>query len=247
MAEAFRADGHQVTEAAIEFTDPHYGKKFSKRPMAWPIAKIVSMLPAQVRRKTGEISIPPEAQEGDYDLIVIGSPTWWLTTCVPIRSYLQDPGGQAHPRGQALRRPTRPLAVTTRATSRRSRAAGEASGGTFIDATHFVADGNQVMSMWSWLAFMRHDKARERSFGIRMPRPNLKADYDQQAVSFISGVADRVLPRPAEAGRRWLIASSPGHPSYPGRPASCATARSLRRSGRVRAIRPTALASFPAR
>ena len=198
MAETLRADGHQVTEAALEFTDPRYGKRFSARPMAWPIAKICSMLPAQLRRKTGEIRIPPEARAGDYDLIVIGSPTWWLTTCIPVRSYLHDPAA-----GRVL--DGKPFAAYS--TSRRYykgnlgtiRRAGEASGGTFIDATHFVADGNQVMSMWSWLAFMRRDEARERSFGITMPRPNLKVDYEQQAVGFIAGVADRVLARPAEA------------------------------------------------
>ena len=58
MADTLRGRGYDVTEAAIEFTDPHYGKRFSKRPMSWPIAKIIGMLPAQVRRKTGDIKIP---------------------------------------------------------------------------------------------------------------------------------------------------------------------------------------------
>ena len=200
MADALRTRGHDVTEAALEFTDPHYGKKFSARPMSWPIAKIISMLPAQLRRKTGDIQIPPEASDGDYDLIVIGAPTWWLTTCMPVRSYLHDPAA-----GRILK--GKPFAAFS--TSRRYyknnlktiRQAGEASGGTFIDVTHFVADGNQVMSMWSWLAFMRHDEARDRSLGIKLPRPNLKLDYEQQAVGFINGVADQVLAQPAvEAG-----------------------------------------------
>ncbi len=46
------------------------------------------MMPAQLRGATGEISIPDEARDGDYDLVVIGSPTWWIKTSVPIRSYL---------------------------------------------------------------------------------------------------------------------------------------------------------------
>ena len=198
MAATLRARGHDVTVAMLEFTDPHHGTKFAKRPMSWPIAKIVSMLPAQLRRKTGEIRIPPEAQDGDYDLVVIGSPTWWLTTCMPVRSYLHDPAAKSVLEGK-------PFAAYS--TSRRYykgnlktiRKAGEASGGTFIDDTHFVSDGNQVMSMWSWLAFMRHDEARERSFGVKMPRPNLQADYERQAVGFIDGVADVVLAAAAEA------------------------------------------------
>ena len=199
MADVLRARGHDVTEAALEFTDPHYAPRFSKRPMSWPIAKIVGMLPAQARRKTGEIRIPPEAHSGDYDLVVIGAPTWWLTTCMPVRSYLHDPDTKRFLRGKSF---------AAYSTSRRYyknnlktiREAGESSGGRFIDSTHFVADGNQVMSMWSWLAFMRHDKERDRSFGVKMPHPNLKVGYEQQAVSFINGVADRALAQPAGAG-----------------------------------------------
>ena len=103
MADTLRGRGYDVTEAAIEFTDAHYGKRFSKRPMSWPIAKIFSMLPAQVRRKTGEIGIPPAASGGDYDLVVIGSPTWWLTTCMPVRSLPARSRGRTRARGQALR------------------------------------------------------------------------------------------------------------------------------------------------
>ena len=91
MTDTLRQRGYEVTEAAIEFPDADYGKRFSKRPMSWPIAKIFGMLPAQLRRKTGDIRIPPEAASGEYDLVVIGSPTWWLTTCMPVRSYMQDP------------------------------------------------------------------------------------------------------------------------------------------------------------
>jgi hypothetical protein len=35
----------------------------------------------------GEISIPPETQSGACDLVCIGSPTWWLKTTMPIRSF----------------------------------------------------------------------------------------------------------------------------------------------------------------
>ena len=53
------------------------------------------MLPAQLRRATGQIRIPDEARETQYDLVCIGSPTWWLTTCMPIRSFMKsDPAGR---------------------------------------------------------------------------------------------------------------------------------------------------------
>lgn len=192
MAETLRARGCEVTEAAIEFTDPHYAKRFSRLPMSWPIAKIVGMLPAQLRRKTGRIVVPPEAGTGGYDLVVIGSPTWWLTTCMPIRSYLHDEAA-----GRVLA--GTPFAAFT--TSRRYykqnlktiRELGTKHGGSFIDDTHFVSDGNQVMSMWSWLAYMRHNEARRKSFGVRMPKPNLSADFDAHATGFIETVADKAL------------------------------------------------------
>src|SRR3954452_13581678 len=74
MADALRRRGCAVTVAPIEFTDPRYAERFAQRPMSWPIARIVGMLPAQARRKTGDIRIPAAASEGDYDLIVVGSP-----------------------------------------------------------------------------------------------------------------------------------------------------------------------------
>ena len=45
----------------------------------------------------------------------------------------------------------------------------------------FVADGNQVMSMWAWLAFMRHDVEKQRSLGVHLPKPNLRSDYEALA------------------------------------------------------------------
>ena len=192
MADTLRQRGYDVTEAAIEFTDAHYGKRFSKRPMSWSISKIVGMLPAQVRKKTGDIKIPPAASADDYDLVVIGSPTWWLTTCMPVRTYMHDPAS-----GRVLN--GKHFAVFS--TSRRYykgnlktiRELGEKSGGQFVDDTHFVAYGNQVMSMWSWLVFMRHDVEKRRWFGVPLPKPNLKVGFEEQATRFINGVTERVF------------------------------------------------------
>ena len=196
MAETLRSQGLDVTEAAIGFPDPHYGKRFSKLPMDWPISKIVGMLPAQLRRKTGEIAIPPEAASGDYDLVVIGAPTWWLTTCIPVRSYLHDSASEKVLSGK-------PFAVFS--VSRRyykgnvktMRQLGKERGGTFVADTHFVSDGGQVMSMWSWLVFMRHNAVKRRWFGVPLPRPNLAEAYQKQATTFINKVAETALASPA--------------------------------------------------
>jgi len=193
MARVLRASGHSVTEAAIEFTDAHYGKRFSRLPMSWPISKITGMLPAQLRRKTGRIEVPPEAATGGYDLVVLGSPTWWLTTCMPMRTYMQSADAARVLAGT-------PFAMFT--TSRRYyrnniktiRALGEGHGGSFVDATHFVSDGNQVMSMWSWLVFMRHNVEKRRWFGVPLPKPNLRVGFEEQATTFIGAVAATALP-----------------------------------------------------
>ena len=69
--------------------------KLSQFPMDRPMLQIAVILPAQLRHKTGEIRIPPEAQAGDYDLVVLASPTWWFQTSMPIRSYLESPAAKA--------------------------------------------------------------------------------------------------------------------------------------------------------
>ena len=190
MAEELGARGYDVTKSALEFPDERYGGRFSKLPMSWPIWNIVRMLPAQLRRKTGEIGIPPEAQQGGYDLVVFGSPTWWLTTCMPVRSYLHSPAAKAV-LGET------PFAAVS--VSRRYykgnlgdiRKLGERAGGSWVGGTHFVADGNQVSSMASWLVFMRKNEPRSRYFDVRLPRPNLKVDFAEQARSFAHELADR--------------------------------------------------------
>jgi flavodoxin len=199
MADVLRGRGFDVTEAPIEFSDEHYGKRFSKRPMDWPVMKIFSMLPSQARKKTGTITIPTEASEGAYDLVVVGSPTWWLTACMPVRSYMHDPAAQRVLGGK----PFAAFSTSRRyykGTLKTIRQLGEKSGGQFIDETHFVADGNQVTSMWSWLAFMRHDAVQERSLGFRLPKPNLRVGFEEQATGFINALADKVFESESTSG-----------------------------------------------
>ena len=94
MAKALEARGCDVTKALIEFTDERWVPKLSQFPMKRPFPQIASILPAQLRHKTGEIRIPPEAQAGDYDLVLLASPTWWFQTSMPIRSYLESPAAK---------------------------------------------------------------------------------------------------------------------------------------------------------
>jgi menaquinone-dependent protoporphyrinogen IX oxidase len=85
-----RDRGLDVTRAEIEFTDARYASVFAQFPLKHTFRDLFKLLPAQLRRATGEIRIPESVEAGRYDLVVIGSPTWWLTTCMPIRSFLES-------------------------------------------------------------------------------------------------------------------------------------------------------------
>ena len=103
MAQAFTARDCEADESPDRVHRPRCGQKLLRAPdvLAGPGRPDDPVSP-QRRRKTGEIRIPPEAQEGDYDLIVIGSPTWWLTTNMPIRSYLKSTAARDGPQWKAL-------------------------------------------------------------------------------------------------------------------------------------------------
>ena len=160
--------------------------------MKRPVAQIATVLPAQMRHKTGEIRIPAEAQAGDYDLVLIASPTWWFRTCIPIRSYLESPAAKAVLDGK----PFATVSISRRYFSinlREQRKLAEQDGGRFIDKTHFVVAGGQVKSMLSWLGYMKHGEAQSRVLGLKMPPPNLQPDYEAQAKTFADGLVDKVL------------------------------------------------------
>ena len=192
VARALGEKGYEVSSALIEFTDPRYSKIFSKPvPMSLPALKIPTMLIPQRMRRTGEIRVPGEARQGDYDLVVIGSPTWWLTTNMPIRSYLHAREARRVLEGK----PFAAFSVSRRywkGNMKDVRKLGVADGGRWVDQTHFLAAGGQVRSMLSWLAYMKHGEPRERVLGVKMPPPNLKPNFEQQARDFVDSVTDQL-------------------------------------------------------
>src|SRR3954468_19776948 len=71
IAKELEARGCEATRALIEFTDERWVPHLSQFPMKRPMAQLATILPAQMRHKTGEISIPAEAQAGDYGFVLI--------------------------------------------------------------------------------------------------------------------------------------------------------------------------------
>ena len=202
-SEAFEERGFDTTKALLDFTDERWVPKLSEFPMKHPFPNIVSILPAQLRHKTGETGIPPEAESGDYDLVVLASPTWWFQTSMPMRTYLESEGAKAVLDGT----PFATVSVSRRYYSinlKQQRKLAERNGGEFLDKTHYVVAGGQVKSMLSWLGYMKHGEPQEHVMGMKMPPPNLKPDFEEQARSFVSSVCDEVFGQPlasaSEAG-----------------------------------------------
>jgi len=189
MAEAFEERGCEVTQAAIEFTDPRYVERFSRFPLRHPILDIVGMIPAQLRRATGEIRIPEEARVGDYDLICIGSATWWLTTCMPIRSFLKSDSTHGLMDGKRFAS----FAVCRRywkSNLKEVKKLGTHQGGIYVDSVHFTAAGGQVKSLMSFISYLGTGENRERSLGVKIPPANLRPDYLEVARTFANSLAD---------------------------------------------------------
>ncbi len=189
MAETLRGRGHEVTEAAIEFTDPHYSKNFKTFPFKHAVFSILPLLWPQTVRKTGEIGIPDEAKSGDYDLIVLGSPTWFFTTNMPLRSYLKSGAAKAVLAGK----PFGTYAVCRRYWSinlKEVKKLATAQGGQFVDWTKFTYEGGQIRSLLALLSYFGKGEMRDRSLGIKIPPTNLKPGFEEQAAAFANKLAD---------------------------------------------------------
>jgi len=203
MAEDLEARGCDVSSALIEFTDQRWLPKLSEFPMKRPIPQIASILIAQLRHKTGEIQIPAEAKAGDYDLVVIASPTWWFQTSMPIRSYLESPEAKAVLGGK----PFACVSVSRRYFSinlGQQKKLGEKNGGRWLGKTHFVVAGGQVKSMLSWLGYMKHGEPQEHVMGLTMPPPNLQPDFEKEVSTFVDSLVDGLGGQSSHSGNGTL-------------------------------------------
>jgi len=147
------------------------------------------MLPAQIRGATGEIQIPGEAREGDYDLICIGSPTWFFKPSVPIRSYLKSEEA-----GRILDGKRFTAFVVCRRywnTNLKSvKKVGTKLGGEYVEGTHFTFQGGQIRSFAALISYFGKGENRERYLGLKLPPSMLTPDYAEQARAFANELAD---------------------------------------------------------
>jgi menaquinone-dependent protoporphyrinogen IX oxidase len=200
--EVLRRRGCEVHKAEIEFTDPRFSQRFSRFPMrhVWP--DMLSVLRAQKRRATGEIRTPDTVRSGDYDLICIGSPTWWQTTSMPMRSFLESDEARKLVAGKPFA-----VFVVCRQYWRENLAAvrelAEQQGGRYVDGIHFTYPGDPVRSMMSLTSYLGSGEYRDRYLGVRIPPTNIQPEHLEQARTFAAGLADRLFPAgPASPGDR---------------------------------------------
>jgi menaquinone-dependent protoporphyrinogen IX oxidase len=192
--EVFAERGYEVHKAPLEFTDPRYAERFSRFPMrrVWP--DMLSVLPAQRRGATGEIRTPDTVRDGDYDLICIGSPTWWQTVSMPMRSFLKSDEAQKLFSGT-------PFAVFVvcrqywRENLTAVRELAERQGGRYVDEVHFTYPGDPLRSMLSLTSYLGSGQDREKYLGVRIPRTNVQPEQLQQTRTFAGALADRVFGR----------------------------------------------------
>jgi menaquinone-dependent protoporphyrinogen IX oxidase len=189
MADVLRTRGCDVRLARIELTDSRWSDRFTRFPLRHAWFDVLGMMPAQLRGATGEISIPDDARDGDYDLVVIGSPTWWIKTSVPIRSYLaSDAAGRVlrDTRFAAFVVCRRYWGVNLRGVQKLARA----RGGKYVGGIPFSFGGGQIPSLLALISYFGHGKQRERYLGVKIPSTNLEPEYIAQAHGFATGLAE---------------------------------------------------------
>jgi flavodoxin len=192
MSAVLRERGCDVHQAKIEFTDPRYKDRFSRLPFRHVYLDLFAMLPAQMRRATGQFYVPSETLDENYDFVCIGSPTWWLTTCMPVRSFMKSKEAGRVIKGKRFSA----FAVCRRYWSNNLntvRDLGIKHGGTFVNGTHFVHAGGQILSLLSLISYLGKGENRERYFGVRIPPASLKPNYIEQARAFANRLANGLV------------------------------------------------------
>lgn len=191
MAEVLRGHGCDVNLAAIEFTDPRYEKRFEEFPMPRPFLEVVGMIPAELRHRPAQIGIPGVVTEREYDLVCIGSPTWWLSTDVPIRSFLESDTATRVLNGKPFA-----AAVCCRRYWKHNlktvRKLGTERGGVFAGGIHFRYQGGQMRSLLSLISYLGTGEYRERYLGVKIPPTNIQEHHLHAARKFADGLANRL-------------------------------------------------------
>jgi hypothetical protein len=192
MADVLGDRGCDVHIGAIEFLDPRYAERFKTFPMPHPFLEVLGMIPAEFLRRPGKIRIPDVVTDREYDLVCFGSPTWWLSTNVPIKAFLESETAAKVLKGKQFTAavPCRRYWKHNLKTVRRQ---GAKRGGTWVDGISFRYQGGQVRSLLSLISYLGSGKYREKYLGIRIPPTNLQESQLDEARAFAGWLADRLV------------------------------------------------------
>ncbi|MFM9034239.1 MAG: flavodoxin family protein [Mycobacterium sp.] len=199
--EVFAERGFEVHAAPIEFTDPRYAERFSRFPMNHMWRDFLGMLPAQTMKVTGQIRTPDEVRRSDYDLICIGSPTWWRDVSMPLRSFLKSPEARPLLNGK-------PFAVFVvcrrywKENLNAVRKLAEKAGGRYEGGIHFGYPGDQLRSMLSLTSYLGSGQYREKYLGVRIPATNVSETQLDETRRFAAELAERVAAGGARTSGR---------------------------------------------
>jgi menaquinone-dependent protoporphyrinogen IX oxidase len=199
MAEVLRERGCETTLAAIEFTDPRYQKRFKQFPMPKPFLEVVAMIPAELGHKRAQIGIPDVVTERSYDFVVIGAPTWWLSTDVPIREFLESDTAAKVLEGK----PFTGVVCCRRYWKhnlKSVRRIGTKRGGHFVDGIGFRYQGGQMRSLFSLLSYLGSGEYKERYHGVKIPPTNIQDYHLDQARKFAGDLGARLVAAPSGGG-----------------------------------------------
>jgi hypothetical protein len=131
-------------------------------------------------------------RDNDYDLVCIGSPTWWDTVSMPMRSFLASDEAT-----KLLQDKPFAVFVVCRQYWRENlmsvRELAEQHGGRYIDEIHFTYPGDPVRSMLSLTSYLGSGRYRKRYLGVRLPSTNVQAEQLDQTRSFAAALADRLF------------------------------------------------------
>ena len=189
MTDTLRKRGCDVQQARIEFTDPRYADRFSHFPFKHPYLLVAGMLLPQLSHAIGQIRVPDTVREGDYDLVCIGSPTWWLNPCMPIRSFMESDIAGAVLAGKRFAA----IVVCHRywknnlATVKKL---GVGKGGKFVKGIHFISAGGPIGSMLALMSYFGTGVIKGRYFGVKIPPANLQPSYVRESQAFAGELAD---------------------------------------------------------
>lgn len=196
MADVFRSHGWNIDEAAIVMADERYSLPFPWRPF-W--RRLLGWIPPQLLDRRCTITVPPHitAASASYDLICIGSPTWWLLPALPISSFLH---------GESARRllEGRPFAVFAvarafwRLNAWRVAALGRRCGGRHIASRGFVFPGNQLQSFASLACHLRTGASPSRWWGLPLHPYGISPEALQAAGDFAFQLASYPDIRPGD-------------------------------------------------